>query len=366
MKKLFAFAAALAIAGSAIAAPNVANTSQKGSLLIFPDIDVRGDRTTIVRIANDQTAGTWVMCYYLDKDKKRNDFLFFITRGQPIWFDAYTGAGTIGANPFPTGFGAGELVCFAVDENDTPRMFNHLSGTATVVDYAAGTAYEYSAWAFYNRVGGFLPVTLPSTNPVPSSLSNIPCNANVDPRGCTVNGLALNGAQYDLCPATLLGQFSPEGAILGDEGDAKDLIEVGRTRVVLSSCNIDLRQMWYRWDTKYTFEVWNENEVKLTGAHDCADGWHETNLTNVKDEGDNFMLSNLKTDAARYRAVPTRDDLICAPRKTFVVGAVGVQSTQISLAGGLAEHGTNLTAVGQRAGFVVFDVNEPIAEGAIR
>ena len=31
-----------------------------------------------------------------------------------------------------------------------------------------------------------------------------------------------------------------------------------------------------RYDHKLVFDVWNENEIKLTGAHECADGWHES------------------------------------------------------------------------------------------
>ena len=131
-------------------------TTQKGSLLVFPDIDVRGGQgfapagkaagpevTTIVRIQNDATSGVWVKCHYMDGQKRRNDFAFLVTRGQPIWFDAATGAGTVGANPFPSGFGAGMLACFAtMSDESTQIRWNHLSGTATVVNYTQGTAYR--------------------------------------------------------------------------------------------------------------------------------------------------------------------------------------------------------------------------------
>jgi hypothetical protein len=229
-----------------------------------------------------------------------------------------------------------------------------------VVDYDLGTAYEYSAWAFYNRIAGFQNINLVAvTNPA--------CSPTTDPDKCSATwpGLALNGTQYDFCPATLIGQFSPEGAVLGDEG-GKALMEFGQTRATFVGCNIDLRQNYYRFDTKYTFDVWNENELKLTGAHDCADGWHETNLTNVKAQGDNFSLADLKTDAARYRVTPTKDDFICAPIKTHKVGLVGIQSMEVSLDGGFAKVGTNHTAVGQYAGFVLYDAAGGVEEGAIR
>lgn len=51
----------------AFAAQNVASTSQKGSLLIFPLIDVRTEdtRTTLIDISNDQNTGVEVACWYL-------------------------------------------------------------------------------------------------------------------------------------------------------------------------------------------------------------------------------------------------------------------------------------------------------------
>lgn len=364
MKKLFAFAAALAIAGTAYAAPNVAQNTQKGSLLIWPDIDVRGSVSTIVRLQNDNTSGTYVKCYYMDKLKNRNDFVFFITRGQPIWFDAYTGAGTLGANPFPSGFGAGMLICWAVDANENPVKWNHLSGTATVVDYDMGTAYEYSSWNFF--ASGTPVLSTINLSLAAGGVKNPECSA--DGTKCTAaTGLLFNGGAtgYDRCPNTLIGQFSPEGAVLGDEG-GKALMEFGQTRVTLVGCYIDLRQNYYRFDTKYTFDVWNENELKLTGAHDCADGWHETNLTNVKAQGDNFSIGDLKTDAARYRVIPTKDDFICSPLKTHKVGVVGIQATEVSLDGGFAKVGTHLTAVGQYDGFVLYDAAGGVDEGAIR
>ena len=148
MTKVCGFLVALGLAATAAAAPNVAQTSQKGSLIVFPDIDVRQNVTTIVRIQNDNTQAVWLRCHYMDKNKQRNDFGMLVTRGQPIWFDVATGAGTLGSNPFPTGFGAGMLACLALGAEEQRIRWNHLSGTAMVVDYDAGTAYEYSAWAF--------------------------------------------------------------------------------------------------------------------------------------------------------------------------------------------------------------------------
>jgi hypothetical protein len=356
MRKLFAFGAALAIASSAYAAPNIAQTAQKGSLLVAPDIDVRPGVTTIVRMQNDANFAVDVKCYYMDKDKKRNDFVFRLTKGQPIWFDAASGAGTIAANPFPDGFGAGMLVCFAVDETEQGAIrWNHLSMTVTVINFDGGQAYEYNAWAFFARNGS------------EGTVHDAPVDGGLG-RQLTLNSTA-TGRQYDGCPRQLIGQFSPEGAELALDAGT---VTFGTTRLVLVNCNMDLRQNYRRYDTKYTFDVWNENEIKFTGAHDCANGWHETNLTNVKAEGDNFTLGDLKTPAARYRVEGIDDNSVCklpttAPYTgTNNVGALGVQATNISLAGGEATVGTTLTAVGSRNGFVRWDPAGVIEEGTIK
>ena len=174
--------------------------------------------------------------------------------------------------------------------------------------------------------------------------------------------LGLDGIRYNRCPATVIGEFSPEGATLAA---GQDVIEVGPTRVVFAGCSLDLRQASQRYDTKLTFEVWSPNEVKLTGAHDCADSWHETNLSDMT-QGRNFTLSAIKGDVARYRVTPTRDDLVCVPRKTAKVGLVGVQSTDLVIGGMAAKAGTQLTVVGTYNGFVVWNTGSNVEEGNVR
>jgi hypothetical protein len=53
--------------GPAFAAQNVANTSQKGSLLKFPNIDVRDEdsATTTIEISNDLNIGVNLTCVYV-------------------------------------------------------------------------------------------------------------------------------------------------------------------------------------------------------------------------------------------------------------------------------------------------------------
>src|SRR5262245_18654424 len=101
MRILSAAAAILALATSALAAPNVTNATQKGSLLIWPDIRVDNDWNTIIRISNDGSLDVDVICYWMDGNKNKVDFIFTITKNQAIWFDAKEGDGTFAVNRFP-------------------------------------------------------------------------------------------------------------------------------------------------------------------------------------------------------------------------------------------------------------------------
>ena len=93
--------AALA-AGSAFAAQNVANTSQKGSLLIWPLITVQPpvaaitgstQQSTLIEISNDANATVHVECYYINERKGRVDFDFHLTAKQTASWDVYTREG---------------------------------------------------------------------------------------------------------------------------------------------------------------------------------------------------------------------------------------------------------------------------------
>src|SRR5919108_4640702 len=88
--------------GSASAAVPVGNTTQKGSLLIFPRVDVSSGKTTIIRITNAVSAIVDVKCYFMDVEKNKVDFQFRPTENQPFWFDAATGQGTKTVQSFPT------------------------------------------------------------------------------------------------------------------------------------------------------------------------------------------------------------------------------------------------------------------------
>jgi len=102
--------AALLAAGSAFAAQNVANTSQKGSLLVWPMITVdtgeNGPSDTFIEISNDGIAAVHVECEYVNERKGRVNFDFFLTPKQTVSWDVLTLAGdAVHPPPFPTNTG---------------------------------------------------------------------------------------------------------------------------------------------------------------------------------------------------------------------------------------------------------------------
>jgi hypothetical protein len=311
----------------AAAAQNVANTSQKGSLLVFPAIGVHKAGTdfvldTIITIGNDNSAGTTIKCLWMDAAQNVWDFEFPITANQPVWFRASDGVGSISVNPFGFGDGGlnkGELKCFAisfpVDEGAPEQQiaWNHLYGSAIVVDFYYGTAAEYPAWAFTAR-------------------GNVATGSVVG----TTGQMVLNGGgtgTYDACPAYLIYNFfadtyvEPGISPLGPE-------------LFLSPCYQDLRQDRIPTCTKAKFDVWNENERKLTGAYRCVKCWCEGALDyldnfadppfqNLPDPtkpfdpdknhpkaagfgGENFRYSSIHTTTARFRVTGISGSTVCA------------------------------------------------------
>ena len=196
----------VALAGAPVA---VTNGEMKASLLVWPKIvvsyDTAGsvDQDTIITIFNDGPGPVVLHCFWMDEIQVPYDFEWEITRFQTVWFKASDGAGMQGAKPVevsPFQGQYGELKCFAVDDNDLPITMNNFTGTATIFDFAEGTAIGYNAYGF-RRTGG---------------------------AAGTAGVLTLNGPEYDNCPAYLLGTFMLDGASFGD---GRSRVEAGTTEL---------------------------------------------------------------------------------------------------------------------------------------
>jgi hypothetical protein len=354
----FAIAIGVLLCGSpAFAAQNVGNTSQKGSLLIFPNIDVSTGWDTIIRISNDANSGVDVTCYYINERKGRRDFHFRMTRKQPIWFSVKNHSGTYPVAAFPTdgtftAFGAdptkGALLCWATNASlSTQISHNHLSGNATLVVGAAGepgfqAAYTYPSWNFTARgVAEGAPVGNPG---------------RLDLTG--------NNGQYDACPAYLIGHFSPAGAEV-ETGSGAGTELVGENVLSVLTCKQDLKQDFRIYITKLQLQVWNEQEVKFTGAHECADSTKWFTLATGTDVGrENFTVGVVQSAAAqlKVKGVASTQCSVGALAST-AQGLVGVLATAMvsTSSEDIAIVGTTLNGAGVHTdGYILWDAQDAV------
>jgi len=218
----------------------VANTSKKGSLLVFPLIKVgaseQDDNDTIITFSNDYPGSVKVMCRYATPENCYCDpFNFSLTANQSIAFSAKTGHGLddentltrfkIGIDPFPTlgGEYAGELRCWAINGSGYPISWNHLSGTAMIIE-GPNQTWQYSAWRFAVGYG-------------------VQQGTNVrNASGGLSKSLRLTGmpTTYDACPEKLIFNFIRQT----DNPDAEVYQENGTTyaaenRLTLVPCKQD-------------------------------------------------------------------------------------------------------------------------------
>jgi hypothetical protein len=336
MKKLLVCGAVLAAAtlSTSAFALDRANTGQKGSLLVFPKVDVSPGRDTLIRIENGYPGSVDVKCYWQNGTKQISDFQFRLTKTQPhVIIASETFPWQYGPLPAPY-YGPtdrGELKCWAVSSNGQAEIsWNHLSGSATILDFEVGTAHEYTAWAFRCLAA--------AGNP------KAEC-------GTTPGTLSLDGAEYDFCPLKLTTGFSPTGAFGG---------LFGASQLHIATCNQDFRQDRDLWFTKLDFKVWREDEQLFTGAYSCIDSWHETTLDGVQNNPQNFSQSILG-DNARLVVKGVASSVCPVPfyGVNANAGVVGVIATSI----GADVAGTNLVGFGEISGFVAYDKADPVPEG---
>jgi len=296
----------LAFAAMASAAPDVASTSKKGSLLVFPKIVNYPQADTFIFIGNDSTQGTYVKCYWMDENQSIEDFEFWITMNQPIVFRA-------SVNDYGPAFNdnsAGALTCWAealpVPATDTSYLkfakFDHLYGYAMIKTAADNVFYNATAFAV--------------------TAAKATYDAYCDETSCYLP-LAGSGA-IDACPKYLVTNF-----VTGFIDPLNPMVILPPTAaaagadLALWPCKQDLRQDRRPTCTKAKYDVWNEYEVKYTGAYQCFKCFFEGYLerTGLVAEGyandsgaksnrygrgpafgpDKFWSSRLKTPTARLR-----------------------------------------------------------------
>lgn len=244
--------------GFASAAQNVANTTQKGSLLMFPKIEVSPYKDTIIEINNDYNKGIDLQCFWVNSLQEPDGFSLTLKANQPVWFSAADGEGTAGVRVTPFNKAemelpvstdgqcpsyVGMLQCFAV-LGDQPVSHNHLYGSAMIVDLQGGNAVEYNSWNFTAR--------------------GVAQGKAVG----SIGKLELKGSNggYDACPQYLASDFVSANGKL--EAAETEIYGLG-TGITLVPCIQDLRQDREPTFTKAKFDIWSEYGTKYSGAYKC-------------------------------------------------------------------------------------------------
>jgi hypothetical protein len=316
-------------AGVTCLQPTAGGCAEKGSLLVYSKVEVRWDaqgnvlQDTFIDLSNDYPEDVRVLMYFINGDgpldkcdkvastgttapkepcsDRRHpgwnwvDNEIMLTKNEPTYWSAATGQPK-GVSPWsvldpgpPVGRPAldgttdrvlrGYILAWAVDVNGEEIRWNHLKGDALVIDYLAGTAWEYSACAYQIVDPGIAHGAQTGTPGV----------------------LNLDGVEYAPVYDMLLMDFygSNAGLLSGDMDPAKTAII--HTDLTLHVMDADLRQ---ESDgpvtTKAHFDVWNEDEVKFSGAYRCITCWDETMLRDY-DIPNHFLRESLQTDKGKAR-----------------------------------------------------------------
>jgi hypothetical protein len=298
--------------------------TQKGSLLIFSDVELEWTngpgtfnltKDTVISLVNDYPGEVFVQVYFINGDPEKEavfssgpapiliteaepgcnwvDCQFMLTPDQPMYWSAATG-NPLGCQPFHIldanmGNGPGRpnpevpggprvlrgyIVAWAVNADGKEVNWNHLSGKATIVDYAAQAAWEYNAWAFQARFGEH-GESLPGSGII-----------------------FLDGFEYETAFDMLLFDFFAANS--GAFSNGTNIVNVD-TDLTLHPVTVDLRQEHDEpITTKAHFDIWNMNERKLSNTRRCITCWDQVLLSRFNNPN-TFLLVNLQSDKGKAR-----------------------------------------------------------------
>ncbi|MEM5788128.1 MAG: hypothetical protein AAGU11_12480 [Syntrophobacteraceae bacterium] len=361
---LCAFMLVLGGAVSIVLAANY-NAQWKGSLLVWPRIDAVMDyqyeilTDTILTIGNDGPANVNLKCYWMDSGPEQDfsDFQMELSKYKIYTFSAQFGGLDLGpteAPPFSGETGKGMLACWAIDDSGRNAVsWNHLYGSAYVIDYAHNVAYNYNSLNFRSVS---TPTLNTATNVIP--LPAGPANGSED-YGLS---LPLDGKVFDACPAYLIFNFLTEQ--IGPKPNGFP----GFNQLTLVPCKQDLRQDHSVTKTKAKFDVWNNYETKLTNAWACPDCWWDSFLNNTDKPAYGgihyaaaFGLSANKYPVSRFRVTGVKSSQCPG---SVATGLMGLLVSYLPYDGNeapfaFATTGNAPTAPVASSGFIYWDRSDP-------
>ncbi len=336
--------AALCVA--AATAQERVSATEKGSILIFPKVEVRynaaGDliQDTFIQISNDFNEPRWILLYFVSETCTNVDNDITLTQNEPAYWSAATGLpkgvspwGVLG-QPYPDPEGSTDLVsrgyviAIAINSAHQPVRWNHLTGVATIVNYANGDAWEYNAYAFQAIAGSNNGQVLNSTGE-----------------------LYLNGSMYDYGFNRLVLEYIASGSTAFSGGGQ---VVTHDTELALMILDQDLRQDYEGpFQTKARFEIWNENETSFSGSEYCFTKWDQSLLSS---KGRHFLVGNLQTNRGRARIDGIASPVVCG-QGSRAYSLLGVAAKILTFSSGdVATAGTNLVGVGTESATIKYDL----------
>lgn len=361
MLKFVVGGVAAAAAATAIAQDYRVSASKKGSLLIYSDVEVKWNaagqiiQDTFVEISNDYPAAVAVQLYFVNGDAPTAtepgwnwlDNIINLTQDEPAYWSAASGLpkgvspwsaldpGNPPGRPDPDEPGVRTLRGFvygwAVDAQDRQIRWNHLTGKATIVNYADSSAVEFGAYAFQGYAN------------------------NHGDRIGEAGHLALDGYYYDYGFAQLLIDFYAAGSVALSGGG--NVVGVD-TDLTLHPVSLDVRQ-----DgngailTKAKFDIWNQNEVRFSNTEKCISCWDQQLLSAYASLPNHFLLNNLQTQKGKARVDGVASSVVCG-EESVAASLLGVAIRQLSFNGGQekALAGGNLVGQGTESADIYYDV----------
>jgi hypothetical protein len=381
---------ALACFGAALVNPTFgddrASTSKKGSLLIYPKVELRWafspeantfflTQDTVLTITNDFPEDVDVQYYFINGDPQLDPVFtgsppILVERGHPGWnnvdcqnpltgdqsvyWSAFTGLpagcqpftaldpGSPPGRPDPDGGSdrvlRGFVMAWAVNDAGEEIRWNHLSGTATLINYAQAAAWEYNAYAY----------------------RALTTAAQGSPSDATPGELSMDGIEYDLNYDELILDFFAEGSFAFSSA-AAGVTVINITDLTLAIVNVDLQQGGFPRSTKAVADIWNSNEVRFSGTERCITCWDQTllSLFTFFGPGNHFLLANLQSDKGKARIDGDASTICPGSTAEALVGAEAKFLFFVNT-GGAAAAGSTLVGQGEDdTARILYDIIEP-------